>query len=387
MKKIGILGSTGSIGTQALSIIRNNPEKYKVSALTCGNNIELLIKQIDEFKPCMVCVSSEKNALLLKNKYKNIEVYFGDDGMNEVAKVDNYDIFLTSVVGFAGLKPTYSAIKRGKTIALANKETLVAGGELIMTAAKQYGAKILPVDSEHSAIFQSLLGTEKRFLNKILLTASGGPFRNYTLEQLRNVTLEQTLKHPNWNMGRKITVDSASMMNKGLELIEARWLFDVSPSNIDVLVHPQSVLHSAVEFTDGAVIGQMGIPDMAVPIAFAFSYPDRLENIAKPIDFINKYNNLTFEKLDEDVFVNLKLARQSIEKGGSYPIVLNASNEILVNAFLNKKISFIQIQEGVEKILNNHNPIYQLDNVDSIIEIDCDIRRKTKEYIKEIMEI
>ena len=372
MKRIAILGSTGSIGTQALEIIRNNPDKYKAVALSCGKNTALLQKQIAEFAPEMVYCDADPS--LNKNA----------DSIIDIATMDDADMVLNSLMGMRGLEPTLAAIEAGKDIAFANKETLVAGGEIVMDAAARKGVRLLPVDSEHSAIFQSLQGNEGNAIKRILLTASGGPFRGYTREQLEQVTLEQALNHPNWTMGSKITIDSATMMNKGLEIIEARWLFDVPLDKIQVVIHPQSVLHSAVEYEDGSVVGQMGVPSMIVPIAYAFSYPERTDLLtdgtARSLDLFALPEGMTFFPADETVFKTTALARQASETGGSCPVVLNGANEALVDMFLHGKIRFVDIQDTLEKILNEHVPKFGLD-LEGVLEED----RKIREYVRELL--
>lgn len=375
MKKITLLGSTGSIGTQCLDIVRENREEYTVETLTCGSNADLLAKQIKEFQPKAAVTAKEEDALRLQKEFKGVEFFWGREGLVEAAKSD-CDMVVNGLMGMRGLEPTYHAVMKGTDTALANKETLVAGGEVIMAAVKEKGVKMLPVDSEHSAIFQSLEGNKGRKINKILLTASGGPFRGYNLQQLENVTLEQALKHPNWSMGQKITIDSASMMNKGLEVIEAKWLFDVDVRKIEILVHPQSILHSAVEFEDKSVIGQMGVPDMRIPIAFAMSYPNRLPNPREGVDFFGKAANLTFQKPDPEVFKCIKIAYESSEAGGTYPVVMNAANEVLVDMFLKRQIRFIDIQNNLQKVLDAHKPSYQLD-LEGILEADKQARIDT----------
>ena len=378
MKKIAILGSTGSIGTQTLDVIRENPGRFKVEALTCGANTDLLEKQIEEFKPQFAVTAREADAAALAHKYPGVNFGWGRRGLIDAAR-GGCDMVLNGLMGMRGLEPTYYAIKAGKNIALANKETLVAGGSLVMEAAGEGGVKILPVDSEHSAIFQCLEGNEGRPLNRILLTASGGPFRGYSLSQLEKVTLKQALNHPRWTMGKKITVDSATMMNKGLEVIEARWLFDVSPDKIQILVHPQSIVHSAVEFEDKSVIAQLGVPDMRIPISFALSYPDRLKSNEPGLDFFGQGASLTFEKPDLSVFRCIGLAYDALREGGSYPVVLNGANEVLVDLFLKGKIRFIDIQNTLEKVMDSHVPVYDLD-LEGILDIDCQIRESIKEY-------
>ena len=379
MKRISILGSTGSIGTQALQVIADNRDKFTVAALSCARSIELLCAQIEEFKPQAVCVDREEDAKLIADKYPGIEVYHGIDGLNAIASMEDCDMVLNSLMGRRGLEPTMAAIEAGKDIAFANKETLVVGGELVMDAVKRKGVKLLPVDSEHSAIFQSLQGNEHNEIRRIILTASGGPFRGYTLEQLENVTLAQALKHPNWSMGSKITIDSASMMNKGLEIIEAKWLFDVPVDKIQVVVHPQSILHSAVEYMDGSVIGQMGLPDMKVPIAYAFSYPDRLDlgTINESLDLFSLKDGMTFYPADREVFKTVEMAYEACRRGGSYPVVLNGANEVLVDMFLHEKIRFIDIQNTLVKVMEEHNPQFGLD-LEGVLEVDKRIREEVR---------
>lgn len=380
MKIISVLGSTGSIGTQALDVIRENKELFKIKALTCGKNVDLLAEQIREFNPEFVVTAEEKDAKRVSELFPGIYVNWGEEGLVEAASVE-CDIVLNSLMGMRGLVPTYHAIKKGRDIALANKETLVAGGELIMEEVKKANIKLLPVDSEHSAIFQCLAGNKEKKIKRILLTASGGPFRGYTKQQLENVTLAQALKHPKWTMGQKITIDSATMMNKGLEVIEAKWLFDVPLSKIQILVHPQSIVHSGVEFCDTSVIAQMGLPDMRIPISVALGYPERLEYAAEGLDFFTTGANLSFEKPDTDVFGCIKLAYESSEKGGSYPVVMNGANEKLVELFLKEKIGFTDIEKQITKILNDHKPIYNL-TLEDIIEIDKETRMKIEREYK-----
>lgn len=372
MKTIAILGSTGSIGTQALDLVRRNPEKFSVTVLSCGRRIERLKEQIEEFHPRMVVVQREEDAATLAVEYPKLQVEYGDKGLIAAAE-SNCDLVLNSLVGIRGMIPTYYALRAGNDIAFANKETLVAGGELIMRTSEETGRKLLPVDSEHSAIFQCLQQNSGQAVRRILLTASGGPFRGYTLEQLRGVTLDQALRHPKWDMGNKITIDSATMMNKGLEIIEAKWLFDVDPDRIQVVVHPQSIVHSAVEYWDGSVLAQMGNPDMRIPISYAFSWPERLENDFKPLDLFAE-GTLTFERSDPEVFKTLRLARQACSQGGTYPAALNGANEVLVQMFLEQKIGFTDIQDTIEKVLEVHKPENHL-TLEGILEAD----RKARE--------
>lgn len=353
-QKISILGSTGSIGTQTLDIVSQNPDELSVVAMSCGKNIDLFEKQIRKYKPSLVSIGTEELAKDLKQRLSDmdIKVSFGMEGLIEVATYEEADTVLTAVVGMIGVQPTIAAINAGKTIALANKETLVTAGHIIMPLAKEKGVSILPVDSEHSAIFQSLNGERHNKISKILLTASGGPFRGKTLEDLENVKLEDALKHPNWSMGAKITIDSATMINKGLEVMEAKWLFGVNLNQIEVVVHPQSILHSAVEFMDGAVIGQMGTPDMRLPILYALFYPNRKTLYAEPLD-IFKVGTLTFERPDLETFYGLQLAYDAMTAGGNVPTVFNAANERAVAKFLKNKIKFLEIPEIVSEAMIN----------------------------------
>ena len=351
-KQIAILGSTGSIGTQALDVIDQHPDKFEVYALTANNNIELLIEQAIKFKPEVVVIANDKNYLILKEALNNypIKVWAGIDAISDVVQTSDIDVVLAAMVGFSGLRPTINALKAGKTVALANKETLVVAGEQIIELALKNQAPILPVDSEHSAIFQCLNGEDLNRINKIWLTASGGPFRNFTREQLQDVTKKQALKHPSWNMGAKVTIDSSTLMNKGLEMIEARWLFDIKPSCIEVVVHPQSIVHSMVEFEDTSVMAQMGMPDMRVPIQYAFSYPQRLKSDFKPANFF-ELSNLTFEEPNLEVFKNLSYAYDAINKGGNMPCILNAANEIAVEQFLQDRVSFLGMSDVIEQTM------------------------------------
>lgn len=357
MKNIAVLGSTGSIGTQTLEIVRANDDLNVVS-LAAGSNIEMLEKQIREFKPQVVCVYNEKKAEELKIKVSDtdVKIVTGMDGLIETAVIKTADIVLTAVVGMIGIRPTIAAIKAGKDIALANKETLVTAGHIIIPLAKEYGIRILPVDSEHSAIFQSLQGNKKSQLSKILLTASGGPFRNTPKEDLKNVTVKDALKHPNWSMGRKITIDSATMVNKGLEVIEAKWLFDVDIDNIEVVVQPQSLIHSMVEYVDGGIMAQLGTPDMKLPIQYALFYPDRRTLDGKRVNFFD-IANITFFKPDRDKFKGFDLAFKAGKTGGSLPTIYNAANELAVSKFLNEEIRFLDIPELIETAMNNHKVI------------------------------
>lgn len=378
-KKITILGSTGSIGTQTLEVIAANPDRFCVTALTCGRNTALLAKQIAAFCPQLAVTERREDALALAAQFPQVTFLHGREGLIAAATAD-CDMVMNALMGMRGLEPTYHAILAGKDIALANKETLVAGGQLIMEAAAKSGVQLLPVDSEHSAIFQCLEGNRNRPIKKILLTASGGPFRGFSREQLAHVTLAQALRHPNWHMGAKITIDSATMMNKGLEVIEARWLFDVPADQIQVLVHPQSILHSAVEFADNSVIGQMGVPDMRIPISLALGYPERLANPDAPLDFFGTGSCLTFAQPDMDTFRCLALAYDAIQTGGSCPLVLNAANEVLVDAFLHEAVRFTDIPQKLEQLLSRHTPTYHLD-LEEILELDRQTRARTRELL------
>lgn len=375
-KKIALLGSTGSIGTQALDVIKNNPDRYQVSVLSCAESIDLLEKQIEEFHPEAVVTKHEKDALALSKKYRSIEFSWGKQGLTDGAKLASNDLVLNSLVGMQGLVPTYEAIRAGKSIALANKETLVAGGDIIMSAAAEYGVSVLPVDSEHSAVFQSLQGNENNRIKKIILTASGGPFRGYSEEMLSRVKVSDALKHPNWSMGKKITIDSATMINKGLEVIEAHHLFNVPGEKIEVVVHPQSIIHSMVEYDDRAVMAQLGLADMRVPIAYAFSYPDRIELTEKSLD-LTELGSLTFEKPDMNVFKGLRIAYEALKTGGGAPCAFNAANEELVGMFLEGKIGFTDIHNNVERIMEEYAPV-PADSIEQILELDAEIRRKVK---------
>ncbi len=357
MKKIAILGSTGSIGTQTLEVVRDNGD-IQVTALAAGNNITLLEKQVREFKPTLVAVWKEEKAKELKTNISDLDVrvVFGMEGLLEVATQKESEILVTAIVGMIGIRPTIEAIKAKKDIALANKETLVTAGHLIMPLAKQYGCAILPVDSEHSAIFQSLQGGQRKALHKILLTASGGPFRGKKLEELKEIQVEDALKHPNWAMGRKITIDSSTMVNKGLEVIEAKWLFDVDVDDVQVVVQPQSIIHSMVEYEDGAVIAQLGTPDMKLPIQYALYYPERRYLPGDRLDF-STLTKITFEEPDMETFYGLKLAYEAGRVGGSLPTVLNAANEKAVELFLDRKIAYLQIPEIIKSCMENHKNI------------------------------
>ena len=351
LKHICILGSTGSIGTQALEVVRANPALYKVDALTAQHNADLLIAQALEFKPELVVIGNESLYQQVKSALPNTQVIAGEEGLIAAVTLPKTQLILTAVMGSVGLKPTIAAIEAKKDIGLANKETLVVAGELVMQLAKQHGVKIIPVDSEHSAIFQCLVGEEQNEIEKILLTASGGPFRGKDRSFLATVTKNEALKHPNWVMGAKITIDSASLMNKGLEAIEAKWLFNLQPEQVEVVVHPQSIIHSMVQFTDGSIKAQMGLPDMKLPIHYALAYPQRLKADFERFSFL-KYPELTFSKADTKSFRNLELAYVAMDKGGNMPCILNAANEIVVDAFLKDKIGFLEMSNVIEQCMN-----------------------------------
>lgn len=379
-KKISILGSTGSIGKQTLDVVRANPDKFEVVAISANKSVETLICQINEFSPKYVCVYDEYSYLKLKSMInKDVKILCGMDGLKTIASLEEIDILLTAIVGMIGLLPTLEAIKHKKDIALANKETLVCAGELVMSEAKKYGVNILPVDSEHSAIFQALNGENKKEIEKIILTASGGPFRGMKKEDLINVTKNEALKHPNWSMGQKISIDSSTLMNKGLEVIEAKWLFDVDYSKIDVLVHPQSIIHSMVEFVDTSVIAQLGCPDMKLPIQYALTYPQRIDANFERLN-LSKIRNLTFENPDTKTFPCLSLAYETLKLGKTYSLVLNSANEVLVDEFLKDNIKFYDIPKYIEKCLEKHEGIYNA-SLDEILEIDFITRKTVLEMI------
>ena len=353
-KKIAILGSSGSIGTQALEVIQEHPDQFEVEVLTVNSNADLLIEQTKKFKPNTVVIADESKYTYVKDALANedVHVYAGEAALSQAMEAEAIDVVLTAVVGFAGLKPTLAAINAGKHIALANKETLVVAGEMVTKLARDKGVNIYPVDSEHSAIFQCLAGEFHNKIEKIYLTASGGPFRGWNAEQLANVTREQALKHPNWEMGAKITIDSASMMNKGLEVIEAKWLFGLNAEQIDVIVHPQSIVHSIVQFEDGSMKAQMGLPDMKLPIQYALAYPQRIKSDFKRFNFLN-YPSLTFEAPDKKTFRNLDLAYEAMKRGGNSPCILNAANEVVVDAFLKNKLRFTEMPDVIEQCMND----------------------------------
>jgi len=383
MRYLTILGSTGSIGTQSLEVVRAYGDRICVAALAAGTNVELMERQIREFHPKKAVMWTEEAAGQLRERVRDlsVEIGYGMEGLLEISTMPETDVVLTAIVGMIGIRPTIAAIENKKTIALANKETLVTAGHIIMPLAKKRGVSILPVDSEHSAIFQSMNGEKKEQVSKILLTASGGPFRGKTKEELEKVTLEDALKHPNWSMGKKITVDSATLVNKGLELMEAKWLFGTELDRIQVVVHPQSIIHSMVEYADGAIMAQLGMPDMKLPIQYALFYPDRLPMEGKRVDFFD-LAQMTFEKPDEDTFRGLKLAYQAAEKGGSMPTVYNAANEKAVALFLERRITFLQIPELIEMSMEHHKVI-ETPNVEQILSAETE----TYDYIMQRMEL
>jgi 1-deoxy-D-xylulose-5-phosphate reductoisomerase len=380
-RTLAILGSTGSIGTQALEVVSQHSDLFEVYALTANNNVDLLIDQARKYMPEVVVIANEQKYPELKEALEDlpIKVWAGSEAISQVVQSEPIDMVLTAMVGYSGLKPTIAAIRAGKAIALANKETLVVAGELITSLAAEHKTAILPVDSEHSAIFQCLVGEWDNRVEKILLTASGGPFRTKTMEELSSVTKAQALKHPNWNMGAKITIDSASMMNKGFEMIEAKWLFGVTPEQIQIVVHPQSVIHSMVQFEDGAVIAQLGIPDMKLPISYAFSYPKRLTSKAPRLDFM-QYSALTFEEPDMKRFRNLAFAFEAVRQGGNMPCILNAANEVVVAAFLRDEIGFLQMSDVIEKTMGKVSfvatPTYE-----DYVATDAEARRVASQMI------
>ncbi len=383
MKRIAILGSTGSIGRNTLDVVARFPDRFAAQYLSANANIDLLVEQTKQFRPKGVVVTDVLLEKSLREKLSDVdvEIMSGADALCDIAQRSDVDFVLGGLVGFAGLKPTIEALKAGKDVGLANKETLVVAGELITSLAKQNGCRLLPVDSEHSAIFQCLVGEPERSVGKIILTASGGPFRTLPKEEFCNVTLERALKHPNWSMGRKITIDSATLMNKGLEVIEAKWLFEMPLEKIEVVVHPQSIIHSMVEFTDGSVKAQLGTPDMRLPIQYALSYPDRFAADYPRLDW-TKLTRLDFEQPDTNRFPCLALAYQAIEQGTSYPAVLNAANEAAVELFLNQEISFVKIPELIERALSEHAD-GKMPSLDELIEIDTETRLKTRARAKQ----
>lgn len=379
-RSIAILGSTGSIGTQALDVVREHSDRFEIYALTANNSVELLIEQAKEFEPEVVVIANEAKYNTLKEALKDLpmKVWAGEDAIAQVVESEPIDMVLTAMVGYSGLRPTIQAIKAKKAIALANKETLVVAGELIVQLAMENQVPILPVDSEHSAIFQCLVG-EQSPIEKILLTASGGPFRNHTMEQLASVTKAQALKHPNWEMGAKITIDSASLMNKGFEMIEAKWLFDVSPDDVEVVVHPESIIHSMVQFEDASIIAQLGLPDMRLPIQYALAYPERLKSSFKRLD-IFELGKMTFEKADMNKFRNLAFAYDAARTKGNMPCILNAANEVVVAAFLKDKVGFLQMSDIIEKTMQKTSFI-KTPSYEDYVATDAEARRIASEFI------
>ncbi len=371
MKKIAILGSTGSIGVNALRVIQANPEEYQVAALAAGKNIRLLLEQIKRFRPLAVAVMEETAANELKAQLTNSgrpEIFFGTEGFIRLATMTEADTIISAMAGAAGLLPTYSGIKAGRNIALANKETMVMAGSLVMAEARKHGVSILPIDSEHSAILQSLQGHPREDLKRVILTASGGPFRDLSLEEMSKVTPAQALNHPNWNMGPKVSIDSSTMMNKGLEVIEAKWLFDLKMDQISILIHSQSIVHSMVEYKDGSIISQMGVPDMIIPISFALSFPHHLKTHVPPLE-LERIGILSFEKPDMKRFRCLDLALKAAEIGGSMPAVLNGANEIAVESFLKGDIGFLDIPDLIEKTMASHEN-HPIDSIETVMEVD-----------------
>ena len=383
-KRIAILGSTGSIGTQTLEVIAQNPEHFEVEVLTANNNIELLIEQAKRYQPNVVVITNDCHYDRLKESLKNepIKIFAGREAAQQVVQMETIDLVVTAMVGYSGLIPTINAIKAGKHIALANKETMVVAGEIINQLAIENKVNIFPVDSEHSAIFQCLVGEFNNEIEKIYLTASGGPFRGFSPEQLANVTKADALKHPNWDMGAKITIDSASMMNKGFEVIEAKWLFGLKPGQIDVIVHPQSIIHSIVQFRDGSMKAQMGLPDMKLPIQYALNFPERIPSLFKRFNFFD-YPKLTFEQPNTKNFRNLALAFEALNQGGNMPCILNASNEVVVQAFLNDKISFLQMPEIIEAAMETATYI-KTPSLEDYIQTDKETRIQTAAIVKSL---
>jgi 1-deoxy-D-xylulose-5-phosphate reductoisomerase len=385
-ERIALLGSTGSIGTQALDIISKFPERFRVEVLVAGNNIDLLTKQALTFHPDAVVIANPAHYLQLKENLQNsdIKIYAGNDAIEQVVASGSVDVVIASIVGYSGVRPTIAAIKAGKKVALANKESLVVAGEIIGRLVKESGSQVIPVDSEHSAIFQCLVGESGNPVDKITLTASGGPFLNFTEEMLKNVKPCDALKHPNWNMGCKVTIDSASLMNKGLEVIEAKWLFDITPDRISVVVHPQSIIHSLVHFADGSVKAQLGVPDMRVPILYSLTYPDRLPSDLPRLK-LNDCKPLTFSEPDTKRFRNLSLAYEALSQGGNMPCIMNAANEMAVNAFLDSKIGFTQMPDVVESTMQKclYNPSPDLDSLEMT---DTDARKLASGFINKLQK-
>lgn len=382
-KRIAILGSTGSIGTQVLDIISRYPGRFRPEVLTCKSSADLLIEQARRYKPARVVIANKSLYARVKDGLKDlpVEVMAGNEELEYAATLDEIDMVVAAMVGYAGMKPVLAAVKAGKNIALANKETLVVAGELILKEASKTGSKIVPIDSEHSAIFQCLEGENKKSVEKIVLTASGGPFLGYSYEQLKNVTAAEALKHPNWDMGDKITIDSATLMNKGLEAIEAKWLFNLPPEKIEVVIHPQSVIHSLVYFYDGSVKAQMGVPDMRIPILYALSYPERLQSDLPRLD-LYKYENLTFKEPDRKIFRNLPLAFEALKTGGNMPCILNAANEVAVHGFLEGKTGFLQMPDVVEHAMSK-TPFVADITLEILEASDYESRERAKDYLNQ----
>ncbi len=382
-KRLAILGSTGSIGTQTLEVIEQNPDKFEVEVLTANNNVDLLIRQAKKFQPNVVVIANQEKYKLVSEALEKepIKVYAGSDAINQVVEMDTVDLVLTAMVGYSGLIPTYNAVSAGKNIALANKETLVVAGEIITKIAHEKKVEILPVDSEHSAIFQCLVGEFMNPIEKIYLTCSGGPFRGMTKNELKNVTVENALAHPNWDMGNKITIDSATLMNKGFEMIEAHWLFGLPPSKIEVIVHPESIIHSLVQFEDGSMKAQMGLPDMKLPIQYAIGFPHRIKNKFPRFNFLD-YPTLNFEPPNTKIFRNLALSFEALDSGGNKPCMLNAANEVVVEAFLNKRIGFLQMPDIIEKAMQKVTFIKK-PGLDDLIETNAEAKRVTEKLIED----
>lgn len=380
-KRIAILGSTGSIGTQALEVIEANPDLFEVEVLTANNSAELLIEQAIKYQPNAVVIGNEAKYKMVVDALSShpIKVYAGTKAIEQVVEMETIDVVLTAMVGYSGLLPTINAIKSNKVIALANKETLVVAGELITALSKEHRAPIIPVDSEHSAIFQCLVG-EMNSIDKVILTASGGPFLHTDIDKLKTVTRADALKHPNWSMGAKITIDSASMMNKGFEVIEAKWLFDVTPDQIDVVIHPQSIIHSMVQFEDSSIKAQMGLPDMKLPIQYAFTFPERVKTDFKRLSF-KDYNTLTFLEPDTEKFRNLAFAFEAMRKGGNMPCILNAANEVVVDAFLKGRIGFLEMSDIIEKVMCRASFIHKPTLAD-YCDADAEVRQLTTSLIR-----
>jgi 1-deoxy-D-xylulose-5-phosphate reductoisomerase len=381
MKTIGILGSTGSVGKQSLEVINNNQDKFSVKFLAANSNVNLLIKQTKKFKPDFICIYDKSKYIQLRSNVSSTKVLSGYEGLMELCELSNIDIILNAIVGYSGLEPTLKIIESGTDIALSNKESIVQAGHLVMDLAKLMKVNIFPVDSEHSALWQCMVGEKKNTIRKIILTASGGPFRKLPKDDFYNITVKQALNHPNWKMGKKITIDSATMMNKGFEMIEAFWLFNIDPENIEIVVHPQSIIHSMVEYIDGSIKAQLSNPDMRLPIQYAFSYPERYELNDLKFD-INNFSKLDIEPLDLNKFKCVRLSFDAINKGGSNPVVLNVSNDIAVDLFLNEKIKFIQIPDIIEECMNNHNYI----NSPRLSDI-LSLTKWTENYINERFEL